>query len=69
MARLLLGFTAGQHLRLRPAFVNGAPRLVVRDPQDVLSVPALTVDAHRITSVDVVRNPDELTTVRSPEQW
>jgi RNA polymerase sigma-70 factor, ECF subfamily len=42
------------------AQVNGAPGLVLRDAQGVLSVVAFTVDAGRITAIDVIRNPDKL---------
>lgn len=63
VARVLLAFTRLPPRDLRPAQVNGAPGLVVHDAQGLLSVVSFTVDADRITSVDVVRNPDKLTTV------
>jgi RNA polymerase sigma-70 factor (ECF subfamily) len=47
----------------RPAEVNGAPGLVVRDDDGVLTVIAFTVDAGRITAIDGVRNPDKLARV------
>jgi hypothetical protein len=46
--------------------VNGAPGLVLRDADGVLSVISFTVDAGRITAIDVVRNPDKLSGVREP---
>jgi nucleoside-diphosphate-sugar epimerase len=46
--------------RLRIATVNGAPGLVMRDADGVLTVIAFTIDAGRITALDVMRNPDKL---------
>jgi RNA polymerase sigma-70 factor (ECF subfamily) len=43
----------------RIARVNGAPGVVIRDPI-ATSVISLTIDAGRITAIDVVRNPDKL---------
>ena len=51
---------------LRMATVNGAPGLVMRDGDGVLTVIAFTIDADRITAMDVMRNPDKLTTVTDP---
>ena len=48
------------------ASVNGAPGLVMRDADGVLTVIAFTVDSGRITALDVMRNPDKLTTVPDP---
>lgn len=45
---------------LRIARVNGAPGIVLRDSDGVLTVMAFTVDGGRITALDVVRNPDKL---------
>lgn len=45
--------------------VNGAPGLLLTIGRD-LSVIAVTVDGGRITSLDVVRNPDKLTTLKLP---
>ena len=53
----------GAGLDIRPIEVNGAPGLVTRDPGGGLSVMAFTVDAGRITAIDVVRNPDKLAMV------
>jgi RNA polymerase sigma-70 factor (ECF subfamily) len=48
------------------ATVNGVPGLVMRDGDGVLTVIAFTIDAGRITAMDVMRNPDKLTTVTDP---
>jgi len=40
--------------------VNGAPGLVLRDADGVLSVMAVTIDAGRIVAIDMIRNPDKL---------
>jgi RNA polymerase sigma-70 factor (ECF subfamily) len=45
---------------------SGAPGLVLRDADGVLSVISFTVDGGRIAAIDVVRNPDKLTGVREP---
>jgi RNA polymerase sigma-70 factor (ECF subfamily) len=42
--------------------VNGAPGLLLEIGHD-LSVVAVTVDRGRITSLDIIRNPDKLTTL------
>jgi RNA polymerase sigma-70 factor (ECF subfamily) len=63
IARLLLGYARRPPLRMRTALVNGAPGLVIRDADGVLSVMALTVDAGRIVAIDVIRDPDKLTAV------
>jgi RNA polymerase sigma-70 factor, ECF subfamily len=64
IARLLVGYARRPPLRMRAALVNGAPGLVIRDADGVLSVMALTVDAGRITAIDVIRDPGKLTGVR-----
>jgi len=46
------------------ATVNGGPGLVMRDADGVLTVIAFTIDAGRITALDVIRNPDKLAGVR-----
>ncbi|MGH3261344.1 MAG: sigma factor-like helix-turn-helix DNA-binding protein [Trebonia sp.] len=46
--------------RMLKALVNGAPGLVIRDADGVLSVLALTYDRDRITAVDVIRDPRKL---------
>lgn len=67
VARLLLSFTRGARLDVRVATVNGMPGLVLRAVDDVLSVASFTVDGGRITSVDVIRNPDKLAYVSVPD--
>ncbi|MEV4008108.1 RNA polymerase sigma factor SigJ [Actinomadura sp. NPDC049753] len=67
VARLLLSFVRGPLRELRIATVNGAAGLVLRGDDDVLSVVSLTVDGGRITALDVVRNPDKLTSVPGAE--
>lgn len=67
VARLLLSFTRGAQLDVRVATVNGMPGLVLRAVDDVLSVASFTVDGGRITSVDVIRNPDKLAYVSVPD--
>ena len=49
----------------RTALVNGAPGLVVRDADGILSVMILTLDDGRTTAIDVIRNPDKLAGRRS----
>ncbi len=61
VARIVLSYTRRPPQEVRPALVNGAPGLVVRDASGVASVLSFTVEAERITSVDVVRNPEKLT--------
>ena len=66
VARLLLAFARHPPRSIRMVSVNGAPGLVMRDADGVLTVIAFTVDAGRITALDVMRNPDKLTTVPDP---
>jgi len=61
IGRLLAGFARRPPLRMRTALVNGSPGLVMRDADGVLGVVALTIDAGRITAIDVIRDPDKLT--------
>jgi RNA polymerase sigma-70 factor (ECF subfamily) len=63
IAALLLGYASRPPWRMRTALVNGAPGLVVRDFGGVLTVISLTVDAGRVTAIDVIRDPDKLTGV------
>jgi RNA polymerase sigma-70 factor (ECF subfamily) len=63
---LLLAFARRPPRSVRMVSVNGAPGLVMRDADGVLTVIAFTVDAGRITALDVMRNPDKLTTVPDP---
>ena len=60
IAGLLVGFARRPPLRVRKALVNGAPGLILRDADGVLSVLALTFDGDRITAIDVVRDPGKL---------
>ena len=60
VARWLLALARRPPQSLRMATVNGAPGLVMRDADGVLTVIAFTIDADRITALDVMRNPDKL---------
>ena len=66
VAAALLALTRRPPRQVVMATVNGAPGLVLRDADGVLSVVSFTVDDGRITAIDVVRNPDKLTGVREP---
>ena len=66
VARWLIALARRPPRSLRMAMVNGAPGLVMRDGDGVLTVIAFTIDAGRITAMDVMRNPDKLTTVPDP---
>jgi RNA polymerase sigma-70 factor (ECF subfamily) len=64
VARALVGFKRagdrhGEEPEGRFARVNGAIGIVVRDATST-SVVSLTIDAGRITAVDIVRNPEKL---------
>ncbi|HTT94016.1 MAG TPA: RNA polymerase sigma factor SigJ [Solirubrobacterales bacterium] len=64
IVRALAGFaraTARQGFEPEGRFarVNGSTGLVLRDPTAV-NVYSLTIDAGRITAIDIVRNPDKL---------
>ncbi|MGH2893582.1 MAG: RNA polymerase sigma-70 factor, partial [Solirubrobacteraceae bacterium] len=52
----------GERFTGSPIMVNGAPGLLLKIGQD-RSVVAVSVDGGRITSLDVIRNPDKLTTL------
>jgi RNA polymerase sigma-70 factor (ECF subfamily) len=60
VARRLLSFTKRAPLEMRPALVNGAPGLVIRDANGILQVVSFTVDGGRVVAVDIMRNPDKL---------
>lgn len=47
-------------LDIRPIEVNGAAGLAIRDGNGQLSVMSVTVDAGRISAIDIMRNPDKL---------
>jgi RNA polymerase sigma-70 factor (ECF subfamily) len=66
VARWLLALARRPPQSLRMATVNGAPGLVMRDADGVLTVIAFTIDADRITALDVMRNPDKLAGVPEP---
>jgi RNA polymerase sigma-70 factor (ECF subfamily) len=66
VARRLLALARRPPRGVRMAVVNGAPGLVLRDADGVLTVVAFTVDAGRVVAIDAVRNPDKLTTVPQP---
>jgi RNA polymerase sigma-70 factor, ECF subfamily len=67
VAAKLIRYLSLPHPAIRLAEVSGGPGLVLRDPYGVLTVIAFTVDTGRIVAIDVVRNPDKLTTVPDPE--
>jgi RNA polymerase sigma-70 factor (ECF subfamily) len=60
---LLAHAQAAGPLEIMNLDVNGAPGLVSRGRDGELSVIAFTVDAGRITAIDLVRNPDKLARV------
>ena len=66
VARRLLALARRPPLSARMALVNGAPGLVLRDADGVLTVVSFSVDAGRIVAIDAVRNPDKLSGL--PEQ-
>jgi RNA polymerase sigma-70 factor (ECF subfamily) len=66
VATALLALTRRPLRQIAMVIVNGAPSLVLRDADGVLSVISFTVDRGRIAAIDVVRNPDKLTGVREP---
>ncbi|MFI6982978.1 RNA polymerase sigma factor SigJ [Embleya sp. NPDC050154] len=66
VAGLMLDFTRHPLDEVRPTDVNGSPGLLLRGMDGVLSVAAFTVDAGRITAIDVVRNPHKLASVPPP---
>ena len=55
----------GERYRGSPVTVNGAPG-VLMNVAGSPSVIAVTIDGGRITSLDVMRNPDKLTTLKLP---
>jgi RNA polymerase sigma-70 factor (ECF subfamily) len=70
IARALVAFTRvgirhGDVPEGHLARVNGATGLVVRDSGST-SVVSLTIDAGRITAIDIVRNPDKLRGLTEP---
>jgi RNA polymerase sigma-70 factor, ECF subfamily len=63
VARVVLAFARRPPRSVGLVTVNGAPGLVLRDADGVLTVLAVTVDAGRIVALDAIRNPDKLTAV------
>jgi RNA polymerase sigma-70 factor, ECF subfamily len=63
VATALLALTRRPPRQVAMATVNGAPGLVLRDADGVLSVISFTVDRGRIAAIDVIRNPEKLTGV------
>lgn len=63
VARVLLAFARRPPRSIRLVTVNGAPGLVLRDADGMLTVLAITVDASRIVALDAIRNPDKLAAV------
>jgi len=71
ISRALFGLRRGtirheRDVEGRLARVNGAAGLVLVEP-DATSVVSLTIDAGRITAIDIVRNPDKLHGLAGPE--
>ena len=64
VARILTAIATRRGARYRgfPALVNGAPGLLLETP-DTPSVLSFTLDGGRITEIDVVRNPEKLSTL------
>lgn len=60
IAALLVNFAQRPPLRVLGALVNGAPGLILRDADGLVSVLALTFDGDRITAIDVIRDPGKL---------
>ncbi|MCC3374235.1 RNA polymerase sigma factor SigJ [Cohnella sp. REN36] len=68
VAHGLLVFTKGAPLVIKMALVNGAPGFIIRGSDGALSVVSITIDSKRIVAIDVMRNPDKMTTVRIPDE-
>lgn len=68
VARTLLSLARGASRTGYVADVNGTPGLVTQDADGVVSVIAITVDARRITAIDIVRNPAKLTKVPAVQE-
>ncbi|MBO2453002.1 RNA polymerase sigma factor SigJ [Actinomadura barringtoniae] len=66
VARILLALISRPLEHMRIAEVNGAPGLVLGDGEGHVSVASFTIDAGRITAIDVIRNPDKLADVPYP---
>lgn len=66
VAQVLLGFAKRPFRGGRLAMINGAPGLVMSDPDGVLTVMSFTLDAGQIVAIDTIRNPEKLTHVEAP---
>lgn len=66
VAHGILGIARQPFRAAKIADVNGAPGLVLLGEDDTLTVVSFTVDEGRIAAIDVIRNPDKLTTVKAP---
>ncbi|TDB75294.1 sigma-70 family RNA polymerase sigma factor [Actinomadura sp. KC216] len=66
VAAAMLAFSGARVPEMRVTTINGAPGVVARGIDGHLSVAAITADAGRIVAIDVIRNPDKLTTVQEP---
>lgn len=66
VARGMLALSRDPPRAGRVAEINGLPGLVLRDADGILTVISLTVDAGRITAIDILRNPDKLRAVPDP---
>ncbi|MFI0410781.1 RNA polymerase sigma factor SigJ [Actinomadura sp. 3N508] len=66
VAAAMLAFSGAPVPEMRVTTINGAPGVVARGIDGNLSVAAITADAGRIVAIDVIRNPDKLTTVQEP---
>ncbi|MGZ4187388.1 MAG: RNA polymerase sigma factor SigJ [Solirubrobacteraceae bacterium] len=64
VARIFIAMAGhfGEHFRMRPIVVNGAPGLLL-DTGEYPSVVAFSIDHGRISEIDVVRNPEKLGTL------
>ncbi|RMI38910.1 sigma-70 family RNA polymerase sigma factor [Streptomyces triticirhizae] len=60
---ILLALSGASGLTMRLATVNGVPGLVVYEHEGDVSVVSFDMDEGRITSIDVVRNPEKLNSV------
>jgi RNA polymerase sigma-70 factor, ECF subfamily len=67
VARAMLALASHRPVAGYIAEINGTSGLVIQGPDGPISVISLTVSAERIVAIDIVRNPDKLTTVPAPE--
>ena len=64
VARVAIGFARRAPRSIELTTVNGAPGVVLRDADGILTVMAFAVEGGRITAIDSIRNPDKLRHVR-----